>query len=295
MRIGKLILDAVIMLWLPILLVAAWWVLSAGSENFYFPPLADIVETIYDEATDGNLWSNLAFSVINYTIGFVGASILAVVIGVLLGSSPRIRNAMTPLLDFMRAMPQIALVPVVIMAFGIGAAPKMFLIGFICFWPILLNTIDGIRGLNPQLLEVSNAYRVPYFLYLRRVMLPGALPSIMAGMRVSLALGVIMVIVSEMYASTEGLGFYILQSQESYRVTDVWAGTIVIGLLGYAISLGFILVERQVLAWYFQRERKRRPWAGGSPKAAADAGPGAPTTRGRTEADAISTQKRNDA
>lgn len=256
MNIQKTLLDAGKMLWLPALVVAAWWVLSGTSENFYFPPLSKIFDKIIFQATEGALWENVLFSMINFIIGFVVAGIAGILFGILLGSLRRVRVAVSPLLDFMRSMPQIALVPVVIMAFGIGPQPKAFLIGFICFWPILLNTIDGVRGLNPQLLEVAKAYRIPYPVYLMRMVLPATLPTIMAGMRIAIGLGVVMMVVSEMYSSTRGIGFYILQSQESYRITDVWAGTIVIGLLGYLISVGFVAVERYLLAWYYQVERR---------------------------------------
>lgn len=251
--------DAATMLWMPLLVIVAWWVFSAASENFYFPPLADIMAQIGSEATDGDLWSNILFSMINYVVGFLVASALGVLMGIVLGSLRRVRDALSPLLDFMRAMPQIALVPVVIMAFGIGAQPKMFLIGYICFWPVLLNTIDGVRGLNPQLIEVAGAYRIPYPLFLRRIVLPGAAPSIMAGMRISVGLGVVMMVVAEMYSSTRGIGFFILQSQESYRIADVWAGTIVLGLLGYLISIVFVAVEKRILSWYFQSEGTTKP------------------------------------
>ncbi|MEV1290629.1 ABC transporter permease subunit [Pseudonocardia sp. NPDC049635] len=122
---------------------------------------------------------------------------------------------------------------------------KVALIAFVCFWPILLNTVDGVAGVDPTLQETARSYRIPRGEYLRRVVLPSASPQIFAGARVSLSIAVIMMVVSEMVASTEGIGYFVLQSQRTYAITEMWSGIALLALLGYALNGLFLLVERR--------------------------------------------------
>jgi ABC-type nitrate/sulfonate/bicarbonate transport system permease component len=152
----------------------------------------------------------------------------------------------------------VAFVPVIILTLGIGAAPKIFLIFLGSLWPILLNTISGVEGINPAILETARSYRIPWRLRLRRVILPGATPQIVAGVRVALSVAVVLMVVSEIYGSPVGLGNFILQSGSSFQVTDTWGGTILIGLLGYALSVLLLAVEHLLLGWYYQRPPAQR-------------------------------------
>jgi sulfonate transport system permease protein len=141
-------------------------------------------------------------------------------------------------------------VPMIIGVFGMGQGPKMGTIAFACMWPILLNTIDGVLGVEPTIRKFSKVYRIPPMLHFRRVVLPSALPQIVAGIRVAMPIGITVMVVSEMFASIEGLGFYILNSSATFQVPETWAGALLVGVIGYIISMLFILVERRVLRWY---------------------------------------------
>lgn len=253
-RIGR----AATALWFPLGLVAAIWLLSASSTSLYFPPASRVLDELVDGLVDGELLSALAYSLSNYAIGMTVAVVLGVGLGVVLGERRALRSALAPLLDFMRALPNVAFVPVFILALGIGAGPKIALIAFGCFWPVLVNTIDGVRSINPAILETAQSFRTPHHLRLSRVVFMGALPQVFAGIRIALSVGVVLMVVSELYGSTQGIGHAILDSGQRFAVAETWAGTVLIGVVGYLISMAFLAVEHAALGWHFHRPRRRR-------------------------------------
>ena len=245
-------------LWLPVLAVAVVWIATAGSTNFYFPPFSQMLGAMADGLAHGELVADLRFSLLNILAGLALAIAVGVLAGLIIGERPTLRRATAPLLDFARATPTIAFVPVVVLTLGIGAAPKIFLIFLGSVWPILLNTISGVESINPAVLEAARSYRIPWWLRLRRVVLAGALPQIFAGIRVALSVAVVLMVVSEIYGSPIGLGNFILQSGSSFQVVDTWAGTILIGIVGYALSVVLLVVEYSLLGWYHERAPRTR-------------------------------------
>jgi ABC-type nitrate/sulfonate/bicarbonate transport system permease component len=245
-------------LWLPVLVVAVLWIVSAGSTSFYFPPLSQMLSTLWTELAHGGLVSDLVFSLRNIVFGLALAIVVGVAAGLVIGEIKLLRQAVTPLLDFARATPTVALVPVIILTLGIGAGPKVFLIFLGSVWPILLNTISGVQGISPAVHETAHSYRIPWRLRLLKAVLPGALPQIFAGIRIALSVAVVLMVVSEIYGSPIGLGNFILQSGSSFKVKDTWAGTILIGILGYALSVLLLVCEHLLLGWYYQRPPRTR-------------------------------------
>ncbi|VXB90319.1 ABC transporter permease [Citricoccus sp. K5] len=245
MRVGEA-------LWLVVVLAVAWWFLSEGSESLYFPPLSTIWQSLATGFTEGSLWTDLVFSLTNIVAGLALGSVIAVLLGLVIGQVENLRLVLDPLLQFARSVPQSALIPIVIGALGIGQAPKIYMIAFACLWPVLLNTIDGVRSIPPEVLSMAKAYRIPRLLRLRKVILPAATPQIVAGIRVSLAVGVVVMVVSEIYSSLQGLGHSIHMAGSVFDVSTAWAGTLVVGVLGYVLSTVFVVVERSVLGWYYE-------------------------------------------
>lgn len=147
-------------------------------------------------------------------------------------------------------MPSPALIPIFILLFGVGSGMKVVVIATVCLWPILLNTMDGVGAVDRTLLATSRAYGVDGLERLRFVILPAASPQIFAGMRTSLSLALILMVVSEMVASTNGIGYFVLQSQRTFAIPEMWAGIILIGVLGYALNAAFVAVETRVLRWH---------------------------------------------
>jgi ABC-type nitrate/sulfonate/bicarbonate transport system permease component len=182
--------------------------------------------------------------------GYAIALVAGVAIGVPLGLSRTARRAASPIVEFLRSIPPPALLPPAIVVVGVGNSMKALIIAFVCVWPVLLNTIDGITGIDPTLNDTTRVYGVRGLDRLRRVVLPAAGPQIFAGMRTSLSLAVILMVISEMVASTNGIGFFVLQSQRSFAIPEMWSGILLLGILGYLLNLAFALVERRVLDWH---------------------------------------------
>ena len=238
-------LGAVLEVLVPIALLVLWGVWSANTDTFYYPPLTEILETFNETWVFERFGSDVVPSLLRLAAGYAIAVVAAVAIGIPLGLNATARRAASPIVEFLRAIPPPALLPLAIVVIGVGNGMKVLLIAFVCLWPVLLNTIDGIRGIDPTLNETARVYGVP-----RRATLPAAAPQVFAGMRTSLSLAVIMMVVSEMVASTNGIGFFVLQSQRTFAIPEMWSGILLLGILGYLLNVLFVLVERRVLAWH---------------------------------------------
>jgi ABC-type nitrate/sulfonate/bicarbonate transport system permease component len=238
-------------LWLPVLIVALWWWLSRDSQSLFFPPLSEILTQVRELFLSSQIDENLLPSLYHLFVGFAVAAVTGVLLGTLLGLNRWVRAAVEPLVHFLRALPAPALLPFAIVAFGIGAAMKIWVIAFTAFFPILLNTIDGVRGRDPATTEVARAYQIPGWRRFASIVVPAALPQIFAGLRVGLQTALLLMVVSELVASTGGVGFVILQSQQVFDTPAMWAGIVVLGVLGYLLNWAFGRVERRVLRWYF--------------------------------------------
>jgi ABC-type nitrate/sulfonate/bicarbonate transport system permease component len=234
----------------PILLLVLWGVLSAGSKTYYFPPLTDIFTAFKDNWLLSRVGSDVVPSMVRMWLGFGIAAVVGVGGGLLLGLSRRARRGADPILEFLRAIPPPALLPFAILVLGVGNDMKVFIIALVCLFPVLLNTIDGVTGVDPTLRDTTRVYGIGGGDRLWRVMLPAASPQIFAGMRISLSLALILMVISEMVASTNGIGYFVLQSQRTFAIPEMWSGIFLLGILGYVFNAGFILIERRVLRWH---------------------------------------------
>jgi ABC-type nitrate/sulfonate/bicarbonate transport system permease component len=234
----------------PLALVAAIWVWTAGEPAYYFPPLSDVLETFADTWVFERVGSDVVPSLVRLGIGYAIAIVVGIGGGVALGSSPVLRRVAAPIVEFLRAIPAPALLPFALLVLGVGNDSKIFVIAFVCLWPILLNAVDGVSGVDPTLTDTGRVYRISAADRLRFVVLPAAAPQIFAGMRTSLSLALILMVISEMVASSNGIGYFVLQSQRSFAISEMWSGIILLGLLGYVFNAIFSLVERRVLAWH---------------------------------------------
>lgn len=247
----KTLINIIWWLWLPVALVVLWWFASANSSNLFVPSLESIVNVIVRDFANGLLPKAMGASLANLTLGMLIAIVVGVVLGLVIGETTRLRLILDPFIHFFRSVPQSALVPLIIGAFGIGATPKIYAIAFACVWPILLNTIDGTRGVDVGVRRVSRVFGIPRMLYYRRVVLPGAMPQIVAGVRVALPIGIVVMVVSELFASNMGLGFYILNSSSTFKIPETWGGALLVGVIGYILVLLFAFAEKHLLSWYF--------------------------------------------
>ena len=234
----------------PVVVIAVIWFWSAGSDVYYVPPLKDVLSTFKDTWLFERVGSDVVPSLVRLFIGYFIAVAVGVGGGIALGLSPVLRRISEPIVEFLRAVPAPALLPFALLVLGVGNDSKIFVIAFVCVWPILLNAVDGVAGVDPTLVDTGRVFRIPASDRLRHVVLPAAAPQIFAGMRTSLSLALILMVISEMVASSNGIGYFVLQSQRSFAIPEMWSGIILLGLLGYAFNAVFLLVERRALAWH---------------------------------------------
>jgi ABC-type nitrate/sulfonate/bicarbonate transport system permease component len=234
----------------PLLLLLGWQLWTASAHSIKFPRLSTILVEFQHLWLFSQFGTNVVPSLERVGLGFAIGVIAGVALGVPIGLSPVLRKLSMPHIEYWRAMPPPALLPIsIILLKSIGDRQKISFIAFFCVFPVLLNTIDGVRGIDPTLIETARSYGVPRFQRIRRLVLPGALPQIMAGMRNSLALAVIMMVLAEYFSSTSGVGYVLLISKNTFQLGPMWAAIVLIGVLGYLLNLVFLLVERRVLAW----------------------------------------------
>jgi ABC-type nitrate/sulfonate/bicarbonate transport system permease component len=235
---------------LPALLVAAWWYASADSQSFYFPPLARIVEVFPDTWFHGRVGHDLVPSLVRLLAGYLVAVAVGVALGVAIGLSRTLRALTEATLEFLRAMPPPVMVPVFMLFLGINDTMKVFVIATGALWPVLLNTIAGVRSIDEVLRDTSAVYRLRRRTRLTTLVLRGASPRIMTGARQALSIAIILMVISEMFAANSGLGFATVQFQRSFAINEMWTGIIVLGLFGVTLSMIFRTIERQIMAWY---------------------------------------------
>lgn len=234
----------------PLVLLAALWAWTSTAESLYFPPLGDVLTAFRVNWLFERFGQDVVPSLGRAAAGYAIAVVLGVGLGLLLGQVRLLRRGLEPVVEFLRAVPPPALLPFALLVFGLGAGMKIFIIALVCLWPVLLSTVEGVRSVDPVLRETARVYRITPVRLLTRVVLPSASPKILAGMRTSLALSVVMMVVSELVASTDGIGYFVVQSQRSYAIADMWSGIVLLGLVGYLLNSAFLLVERRVLRWH---------------------------------------------
>lgn len=246
-----LILGVALRLSVLIGLIVAWQLLTSTTDSPFFPTFAETADRLWRNwITDPRLITgHLVPSLVRLMAGWLGAVVIGIAVGTLIGMSARLRDYVDPLIQFLRAIPPPALLPLFIVLLGIGDLMKVAMILFGVVWPILLNTVDGVRSVDSLHRDTARVFGLRRRDVLFRVILPSAGPKIFAGLRISLSIAVILMVISEMVATLNGVGFTLVQAQRNFRMLDVWAGILVLGIIGYVLNTGLSLIERRVLRW----------------------------------------------
>ncbi|MFI8092159.1 ABC transporter permease [Streptomyces sp. NPDC086080] len=240
---------------LPAALLSAWWLLTVNSTSFYNPPLATILGK-FDDTWFSQPFGESRFvhdvlpSVGRLLAGYVLALVAGITLGVAIGLSRALRAYCEPVLEFFRAIPPPVMVPILMLFFGIGTSMRIVVIATGCLWPILLNTIEGVRGIDPVLRDTARVYRLGRVSTVRHLVLRAASPQIVTGARQALSVGIILMVISEMFTARDGLGFTVVSFQRGFAIPEMWSGVIILGLIGLLLSLVFTAVSKTVLAWY---------------------------------------------
>jgi ABC-type nitrate/sulfonate/bicarbonate transport system permease component len=259
-RRGRRVLGSLAQRWLVfVLFVLVWQLATAGGDNPYFPPPTQIVHKMYELWFSGPVThafltddaiANILPSIARLLGGWAIGVVIGVVFGIAIGRSPILRDFVNPLISFARAVPAPLLFPVFLIIFKLGAPMQLATIAFGVIWPVLLNTVDGASSVDQTQVDTARSFRIPRGQWLLGVVLPAALPKIFSGLRISLGLSLVLMVISELVGSTDGLGYELINAQNSFDNPALWAGIVLIGILGNVLNALLVLVERRVLAWH---------------------------------------------
>ncbi len=259
-RVGK----AVARLWPIPVIIVCWEVATRLAGNVYFPPPSQIAvqmqelwfsgppgELFLTEEVSTHIWPSLG----RLLRAWFQASLIGVLLGVALGRSRRLADYIDPLVQFGRAVPPPTLLPLFLVLFAVGPQMQIATIMFGIIWPVLLNSIEGARHIDRLHLETAAVFKISPWQRLVRIILPEAAPKIFAGLRVSLSLALILMVISEMVGGTEGIGFSLVFAGNGFEFPAMWAWLLLLGILGLILNSILIGTERRVLSWH-HRERQ---------------------------------------
>lgn len=251
-RATKHLWTVLLRLIVPVLIIAVWWAMSRTEITGLFVPAPhEAVRTFWDEFVVGTALVDHTFpSLVRALTGLGLAIVVGIAVGVALGVSTVLTGLFQPLVHLGRSLPSPALLGVFFFLFGVGDAPKIFLIAFAVVWPILLNTIDGVGAVGETRAQAAQVFRIPSHRVLTHIVLPGAAPKIFAGIRTSMSYSLIMMIISELQRSENGLGYLLVQSQRNFDFSTFFAVLLMLVLIGVVFNIVFKTIERRVLAWH---------------------------------------------
>ena len=246
--------------WGALLALGVVWEIAARlSGSLFFPPLSRIIERFVELWLSGPpsslfltdaVGENIAPSLVRMLSGWSIAVVVGVLLGVAIGRSRVLGDYVEPIVHFVRAIPPPALIPIFLILFGFGTGMRVSLIAFAVMWPVLLNTIDGVRSVETLHLDTGKVFELDRRKVFFGIVLPSAAPKIFAGMRVSLSVAIIIMVISEMVGLPGGIGNIILGAQRTYRMVDMWAGILLLGILGYVLNAVLAMVETRVTSWH---------------------------------------------
>jgi ABC-type nitrate/sulfonate/bicarbonate transport system permease component len=236
------------------------WEIAAANEIFppmSFPRMSDILSTWWQIALSGELFSQLLPSLWRMFAGYFVGVVIGVGLGLLMGYIRFFYNLLEPITEFLRPIPSPAYLPIVILFLGIDDEMKIFMIAFASTFPVLLNTYTGVRSVDPIQLQTARTFGVFGRKLLTQIVLPASSPYIFTGMRVSLAVALIVMVISEMVAASSGIGYFILSAQRGFKIREMFAGVLTLAVLGYILNRLFLFVENRVLAWHYGYTQQR--------------------------------------
>jgi ABC-type nitrate/sulfonate/bicarbonate transport system permease component len=236
---------------------ALWEALSRSPfvDSVSMVPLSEILRTLFKLILGGEALSWLGPSLYRLFAGYAIGGVAGVAVGLLMGYSRSAYHVLEPIVEFIRPIPSPAYIPIVILFLGIDDEMKIAVIALAAFFPVVVNTYSGVLNVDPTFLEVARTLGVPRWSTALRVVLPASMPYIMSGLRVSLGIGLIVTVLSEMVAGNSGIGYFVLNMQRAFRNADMFAGVLVLGILGYLLNHLFLVAERYFVGWSTQFQR----------------------------------------
>ncbi|WP_026454608.1 ABC transporter permease [Saccharomonospora iraqiensis] len=235
----------------PLVLLALWEVAAATGmlDARLFTPPSEILSRGWEMISTGELWVHVYSTVARLLTGFALGAVVGIAVGLVMGVSRPLRAAFGPTFTALYALPKIAILPLLLLIFGLTETPKVLSVAISVFFVVQINTLAGITQIDGRILEAARAYRATGWRLFRYVLLPGATPSIMTGLRVSAGMAVIVVTAVEFVASNNGLGYLIWNSWQLFQPQTMFVGLITVSIIGAVVTGLIILLERALLPW----------------------------------------------
>jgi ABC-type nitrate/sulfonate/bicarbonate transport system permease component len=234
-----------------LLLVVLWYFVAHAKlvSPVFLPGPERVWDALVYGLTEGDLFIKTIRTIERMFYGWLIASLIGIVLGSLIGVSEEARAYFEPTLEFLRPLPASAMMPVAIVLLGLSDSMVLAVIAFGALWPMLLATVHGFAAVEPRLYQVSRALGMSRASVIWKIALPSAMPDILSGMRIGLTIALILAVVGEMLASRPGLGQEILLAARSFQSPDLYAGVVLLGLVGYGSGMLLSMAERHLLRW----------------------------------------------
>ncbi|HQR47335.1 MAG TPA: ABC transporter permease [Thermoanaerobaculia bacterium] len=235
-----------------VLLCVLWevWAHGRSSSTILFPPPSVIGATLAKQALSGELLRTVAATLRRLALGVVLGGVPALLLGLVMGFSAKVRAAVDPVVAAAHSIPKIAVLPILMILLGIGEAPKIVVVAAAAFFPLLINTMAGVRQISPIHFEVAHSYGASAPRVFWRVLLPGSLPQILSGARLALNGGLLITIALEIVAARTGLGAAIWLAWQTLRVEELFAALFIASLLGIGFNAALVRLERLLVPWH---------------------------------------------
>jgi ABC-type nitrate/sulfonate/bicarbonate transport system permease component len=232
---------------LPIVLLLVFWQLVQPGPSPYFPGPVQWWHATLRLSDRGHLAAAFLSTASSLLVGLALAIVIGAVLGVLIGASRRLSRALDPLLEFLRAIPPPAIVPVAGLLIGYNEGMKLVVVVFAALWPILLNCAAAVRRIDPLVLEVARSFRLSRWETMWRITAPSVVPSLLTGIRIAIPLTIILVLLVEMLTSLPGIGALMIRAQRNFQSSEVYALLVMIGLFGFVVNDAFLVIEAAIL------------------------------------------------
>jgi NitT/TauT family transport system permease protein len=223
--------------------------LASPSTRVFLPPLHEVLAAWGKLFESGTIQAHLAASLTRSVSGFGAALVVGVSLGLLIAWYGRLNSVLTPLLELFRNTAALALLPVFTLLLGIGEESKISIVAYAAFFPVLLNTIAGVKTVDPLLIRAANSLGLSSLALFRKVILPSAVPTIFTGIRMAGTASILVLIAAEMVGAKAGLGYLIVNAQSSFLIPDMYAGILTVSLLGLAVNFLLVALERHFSRW----------------------------------------------
>lgn len=236
----------------PLSILALWEIIGRfiWIDPFFFPPPTAMLRELYAMTITGEVFPHIGISIVRALSGYILAAFAGLTLGLLVAWSRVVENIADPLIELVRPISTFALVPVMFVWFGIGNGSKIAIIFKACFFPIVLNTIAGIKGVDKKLIQAAKSLGAEGMQLWIKVLIPAALPMIITGLRISTAMSMLAIVGVEMIAADSGIGFLVIDAQRTFATARMFAGIIVISLLGFTFDRIARFVENRILVWH---------------------------------------------